>query len=667
MKNILNVIIIIGVLSCSDDDFNKPESTADENSLLNKNSIGSEINYWWDGIDFPKPNFLLQQRPDILWGVNGHPISWTNQYDQFTNQEQIEILKALGVDIYRFEGNVDNNGKIISTTQIDDHSKFIAILNLLQNNEMQALPVIKTTKWREVPVYNESDWNYNIVKNHINTNNPLGTNYIKNLSIWKNYYRKGVSMGKGFALNYSGINYYSVGNEIAHYIVKNYLHSGNDNNHDGIPDVGNDTYFYNTYGGDTMTDFFTTEEYAKRMISSLACYSGMIDGIKSIDFDAKCIITENRINFGYLEFAKYMGVQYDIVGYNFYGDDFEDVLGFNLHTKLSEISNNKPIWITEVNRYRGSFPNHQEEQAQKIRNYITQLYKLSNIKAIIEYELIDYGNFGDDENYYGLMTPPYPTNQNSEIKPGFNTFRFSIEELKFGYDDFFYLYYLKYKDVEYNLLNLESPNNPISYWSEILRNGGNLGECLEYMIKKDCKPFIRELFFEILGVQNPDPAAIDYYWSAVYDYNLLFEDVISDITSSNQFFGQAQNYYPSGSQSVKFIKYAYLKLTENTYAPNSFEVQDILQTYPNLVGDRNQRRNFVRAVIMELPEYKTQVLIKQFKKYLDRSNPLPQDPGIQYHLNNYTNQKNLIKTHLLSREFWQHSIISGYYYRQNYL
>lgn len=68
---------------------------------------------------------------------------------------------------------------------------------------------------------------------------------------------------------------------------------------------------------------------------------------------------------------------------------------------------------------------------------------------------------------------------------------------------------------------------------------------------------------------------------------------------------------------------------------------------------------------MELNKYKTKTLIKQFQKYLDRENPLPQDPGIQYHLNNYTNQKSLIKTHLLSREFWQHSIIRGYFYRQN--
>lgn len=73
------------------------------------------------------------------------------------------------------------------------------------------------------------------------------------------------------------------------------------------------------------------------------------------------------------------------------------------------------------------------------------------------------------------------------------------------------------------------------------------------MIKVDCENFIKETFLDILGVHNPSQEALDYYWSAIYNDNLLFEDVISDITSSNQFFSQAQGYYPFNNQAENFI------------------------------------------------------------------------------------------------------------------
>lgn len=58
-----------------------------------------------------------------------------------------------------------NTESLYQHHQVDDHIKFIKIVNLLQNNGMEALPVIKTTKWRETPIYTQNDWNYNIVKN----------------------------------------------------------------------------------------------------------------------------------------------------------------------------------------------------------------------------------------------------------------------------------------------------------------------------------------------------------------------------------------------------------------------------------------------------------------------------------------------------------------------
>src|SRR5690606_16274253 len=99
-------------------------------------------------------------------------------------------------------------------------------------------------------------------------------------------------------------------------------------------DQDNMTFFYNEYVGESMSDFFSSEEHAKRTIASAACHSGMIDGIKSIDSDAQCVINENRVSFGYYKFLEYMNVNYDIVGYNFYGEEFNgNYLGFNLNNE----------------------------------------------------------------------------------------------------------------------------------------------------------------------------------------------------------------------------------------------------------------------------------------------------------------------------------------------
>lgn len=115
-KVILLVLLTLCILGCYSDDLVVSSESKNEKSKLSKGTIENGIDYGWSGIDFPKPNFLLQQRPDILWGINGHPISWVNQYDQFSNEDQIELLNNLGVSIYRFEGNVDEYGKLISTS-----------------------------------------------------------------------------------------------------------------------------------------------------------------------------------------------------------------------------------------------------------------------------------------------------------------------------------------------------------------------------------------------------------------------------------------------------------------------------------------------------------------------------------------------------------------------
>ena len=673
----LVILVLIVVLGCKQDDsflhagdVNKKTSSS--------TSIDQPLGYWATGVGFiPIPEFPLQTRRDILWGVNSHTMRPYSQYTYVSLEYQINCLKTLGASIYRVDYRPQENS---------NPTLFNNLLNALQDNNMECLPVILINgHWRENNINIGNDWNnkrYNSIKNKIILNNSQGRSEIKNLFIWNHYYEQGEIIGQEFANTYGDkIKYYGIDNEIAQHIVSSYLHSENDLNNDGIPDQGNNmSFFYTNYGGYEMEHFFTCEEYAKRTIASAAFCSGMIDGIKSINSSAECVITENRVNFGYLEFLEYMGVNYDIVGYNYYGANILNYDAgnphgyFNLYGELTTVGKNKPIWITEINRYHGSYPNNNEteDQSVKMRTYLEQLYKLElpNIKAIIEYELIDRHGYSNDnlynQNFYGLLTiPPGTSEQNAILKPAFNTFRYSIEEFNYGYDDFFYSYYKKYVGREVDLLNPNAPNNPIGYWSGQLMNGGNREQILEYMIKNDCKSFIKEAFFKLLGVQNPSQEALDYYWSVVNDDNLPFESVIADIVSSDQFYNQAQAHYSSSPYySENFIRYAFLKLTEGTYAPTNAEILQIYNTYPNLSNNRVQRRTIARNIIMEKDAYKIRVLINQFQNLLDKPNPQPQDEGIQYHLNNYVDQKNMIKRHLLSTDFWKQSIFRGYNYRQ---
>lgn len=678
----LVILVLIVVLGCKQDDsflhagdVNKKTSSS--------TSIDQPLGYWATGVGFiPIPEFPLQTRRDILWGVNSHTVRASSQYTNVSLQYQLNCLKTLGASLYR----VDYTPEKFNDQQIIDFGNFIS---LLQANNLECLPVIiVSTKWKEDTVYTGNNWNYNFIRTSMTIPSFLGTNFgkqhIKNLDMWNHYYNEGKNMGINHASSqtFNGVKYYGIDNEITQHIVSKYLHSENDLNNDGNPDQGtNMSFFYDNYGGHKMEHFFTCEEYAKRAIASTAFCSGMIDGIKSINSSAECVITENRVNFGYLKFLEYMGVNYDIVGYNFYGPNIlsynanvPDHGPFKLYAELMDAGRGKPIWITEVNRYHGSYPDDVEiEQAKKMREYLEQLYTLNlpNIKAIIEYELIDRHGYTTtdtsyNQNFYGLLTiPPGTSEQNAILKPAFNTFRYSIEEFNYGYDDFFYSYYKKYVGREVDLLNPNAPNNPIGYWSGQLMNGGNREQILEYMIKNDCKSFIKESFFKLLGVQNPSQEALDYYWSVVNDDNLPFESVIADIVSSDQFYNQAQAHYSSSPYySENFIRYAFLKLTEGTYAPTNAEILQIYNTYPNLSNNRVQRRTIARNIIMEKDAYKIRVLINQFQNLLDKPNPQPQDEGIQYHLNNYVDQKNMIKRHLLSTDFWKQSIFRGYNYRQ---
>lgn len=402
--------------------------------------------------------FNKSEIQELKYGINGHSVranrgSYTSQYNQFTIAEQVSLLKKLGVSVYRTDIYIDETGFF---NDPKSPFKFEELLDSLYQNDIELLPVISTYPWMKSyedanePFFIGKNWDYKKLHSYLYKQDHEAAEYIQSLDMWAHYYKRGKITGEKFGKKYGDrLVYYNTGNEIGYYISKMYPHPGNPVQNPTGED--SERFFLSTYGGDDMTDFFSTEEHARRMVAATAYVKGLIDGIKSEDKEAKCVISDGKANFGFFKFLDFMNVDYDIIGWNWYIEGFNTRLPeynyYNVYQELSRQFVGKPIWITETNRFAGS-RNYSEDtvyqaerdQANRIRDYVSQFSLLDNVEAVIVYELLDqeYKFETRWEDYYGLITSPFPTKAYARPKPAFDTFRYTIEELKYANEDFVY-------------------------------------------------------------------------------------------------------------------------------------------------------------------------------------------------------------------------------------
>lgn len=377
---------------------------------------------------------------NFYWGINGHPLTpsykgYDNQYLKFSYEEQINFLKQLNLQIYRVDVHTKEDG-----IWNEKPEEFETLLNLLQKNNIEMLPVIFTNPWREGQVKIGDDWDYLKVKEIVQNGGNVDS--VKEWDIWESYYDLAYTSGEFFSKKYGDrLKYYQIGNEIAYYIIKNYplIETGLGSENSLKENVN---YFFENFGGDDLLDFFHSEEHAKRVIASAAYVSGFIDSIKENDIDGLTVINGTRIDYGYIELLNLFNVKYDIVGWNWYSDfgdiaDVDNSLGINVYEELRIISGGKPIWLTEANRTLGSYFG-ELSQTENLEKMIKQIYQLPNVQSFIVYELIDrdYENPNFAENYFGLLKSPFQFPKENLKKPSFDTYRYTIEELQYGNEDF---------------------------------------------------------------------------------------------------------------------------------------------------------------------------------------------------------------------------------------
>lgn len=687
-KYLILILFVLIFSYCQNDDFilesTKKRTLTKKSASLVFARSNSNCNQLVDGYNFNKPDFQVETRDDIIWGINGHSLrkDYTYQgifYDNpyYENnlteiyQETLNHLKELGVSFYRNEMHVDRNGELNNSERDEALDAF---LNIFSSENIKILPMIFAT---QDTLYNNQHPNYTITTDSFNYsslktmflnnyNNDFIKNIILNSKVWVKSYNDALEVGKNFALKRaSDFEYYNIGNEIGHRIINETIHPNNINNEN------NGRYFYDSVGsGNEIIHYFDTDKHSRRTISTCAYVKGLIDGISQNDPDAKFIVNDTRIQYGYLKFLNFMNVDYDIVGWNWYSAfgsiqntvgnviDFGVPAGVNVYGELNSISSSKPIWLTEINRTCGSlYGNGLVEQSSIIRDQMVRNFKLPNIKAYFLYELFDGGNSSNCEHNFGLITTPLETNYS--VKPAFNTYKFTIEEFKFGYHDYMNNYYKLYKNEDRNLIG----DSGIEHWALQFKNGYQISSFLNSFLAHDSSYFISQSFDSIMNQPNEPSQIISYYVNKLKE-GWSREFFLSEIASSQPFLNRAREQnYPNTNNSnnvtKNFISHVFMKLlgrlpSTNDLITNSFEGDE----------NRQRRREFIMSVLNS-EEYIKLFIRHQYNTYLKRE---AESSGVNAYYSTWRQQNwkqdDFIKSILNSDEFWRKSIIRGYCLRQ---
>ena len=371
----------------------------------------------------------------------------------------------------------------------------------------------------------------------------------------------------------------------------------------------------------------------------------MSDGIKSSDSSKNIIINNGGPeHYGFNNFIDsytHQGefIQYDITGLHWY--DYEQDIAL-----LAEKYHKSQRWITESNRKSGSLNNNEDPQAEIVKDMIHQLHNQSKIQAFFLYELYDEPYFGEDnpESHYGIVKWETQFSDYS-YKPVSEIIKFNIEESKYGFEDFVYLFYER--------VNLTQPDiNGLNYWVNILKSNRKKIEFLNKILpEKSYELFVKEQYENLLNRQA-DSGGLTY-WVDRMKSGFSREDLILEFCIGSEFWNK------SGQNNNGFIERLYLKLVDR-------EVDADGLTY--WVGELNNGISKANVVdrIMNEDEYLSYFVNTQYNALYQREGDAT---GIDYWTNRMKNgfsQQSLIIDFLLSEEFWKKSIIEGYERRNSY-
>ena len=280
---------------------------------------------------------------DVLWGVNGHPIT---AYPGIPIETQLDFIKDLGLKSYRV--NISDEGGQDMLAHLVDAGKARGI---------DILPVL--TPGLDMDKDN-TDELYGKARKLAVT---LGTRFKKDIRVWE------------------------LGNELENYAIIKPCEKRDDGSQ--YPCA------WGPAGGTGVLDY-----YGPRWVKASAVLKGLSDGMTAVDPGIrKALGTAGWGHTGAFERMKQDGIAWDISVWHMYGEDPE--------WAFREISRyGKPIWVTEFNNPYGS-QRGEQKQADGVRLTMMRLRDLQEkykVEAAHIYELLDETYWAPDfEAYMGLV------------------------------------------------------------------------------------------------------------------------------------------------------------------------------------------------------------------------------------------------------------------------
>jgi len=281
---------------------------------------------------------------ELLWGVNGHPIS---AYPGVGIERQLDFLVDLGMKSYR-----------VNISRAEQASQLAPIVRAAKVRGIGILPVIT----------------------------PAGMD-LDNESVDELYdkaHALAVALGSQFK---DDIRVWELGNEMENYAIIQPCEMRDDGSQYPCE--------WGPAGGDGPLHY-----YGPRWAKVSAVLKGLSDGMIEVDPKIrKAIGTAGWGHTGAFERMKQDGIEWDISVWHMYGGDPEPAF-----RKLARYG--RPIWVTEFNHPFGS-QGGEEQQADGLRQAMKRLHKLQaryNVKAAHIYELLDETYWAPDfEAYMGLV------------------------------------------------------------------------------------------------------------------------------------------------------------------------------------------------------------------------------------------------------------------------
>jgi hypothetical protein len=281
---------------------------------------------------------------DILWGINGHPIT---AYPGIGIERQLDFVKDLGMKSYR--------------VNISDESKVDKLEALVEEGKKRGIDILPVITPGNVDL--EKDSTDELYGKARKLAVALGSRFKDDIRVWE------------------------LGNEMENHAIIKPCEKRDDGSQYPCE--------WGLAGGIGALDY-----YGPRWVKVSAVLKGMSDGITEVDPEIrKAIGTAGWGHVGAFERMHRDGIKWDISVWHTYGEDPEWAF-----KKLA--SYDRPIWVTEFNNPLGS-QRSEQQQADGLKQAMARLRELQReykVEAAHIYELLDETYWAPSfEAYMGLV------------------------------------------------------------------------------------------------------------------------------------------------------------------------------------------------------------------------------------------------------------------------